>query len=104
MKKRKNKKFNFKKFVIFLIIIILLVFSVYYLFNLKTKNIIILNNNYYSDEEIIETSNLENYPKFILLNKNRIKNKLKKLDLIEDVIVTKKWGSILEINIKLEKN
>ncbi len=104
MAKRKVKnKFNFLKFIIFVIILSIIIVVSYYLINTKTKNIVILNNNYYNDEEIIETANLENYPKFLLLSKSKIKKKLLKLDLIEDVKITKKWGFILNIEVKEKK-
>ena len=74
-----------------------------YLFNIKTKNIIILNNNYYNDETIIEKAGIENYPKFLLLNKSKIKKKLLELELVEDVKITKIWGFILKIDIKEKK-
>ena len=103
MKKNTKKKFNFTKFIIFIIIIILLVLFIRFLLKERTRNIVILNNNYYTDEEIIEKANIENYPKFLLLNKKRIVNKLSKLDLIESVKVKKKWGFILEIEVKEKK-
>ena len=71
--------------------------------SVKTKNIVILNNNYYSDDDIIYTAGIEDYPKFILLNKNKIKDKLLKLDLIEDVTINKRFGFILEITVKEKK-
>jgi cell division protein FtsQ len=70
---------------------------------MKTKNILILNNNYYTDEQIIETCGIENYPKFIMLNRNKIKNKLKTLDLIKDVKITKKLDFSLEIEVTEKK-
>ncbi|MBR4178314.1 MAG: FtsQ-type POTRA domain-containing protein [Bacilli bacterium] len=103
MTKKRKKKFNFKKFIIFIIIILFIYILLRVLLNIKTKNIVILNNNIYSDEDIIEISNIENYPKFMLLNKSRIKNKIKKLDLIDDVNIYKKLGFILEIDIKEKK-
>ena len=103
MTKRKKKKINILRTFIFIIIIILLIILIKYLFNMRIKNIVILNNNYYSDEYIIEKSNIQDYPKILLLNTSRIRNKLLKEDLIEDVKITKKWGSILEINIKEKK-
>ena len=87
MKRKNKKKFNFKRFLLFILVVILLVFGFKYLLNLKIKNIIVLNNNYYNDETIIETAGLDNYPKYILLNKNKIRNNLLKLDLIEKVIL-----------------
>jgi len=103
MQKKIKKKFNFKKFVFFIIFIFLLYMSISYLISIKTKNIIILNNNYYSDDDIIYTAEIEDYPKFILLNRNKIKDKLMKLDLIEDVIIKKKIGFKLEINVEEKK-
>lgn len=103
MKKRVKKKFNFVKFLLFIIFIIIIVLILVYLFNTNTKNILIVNNNYYTDEDIIETANIEYYPKFITLSRSRIKSKLKKLDLIEDVKVKKKLDFTLEIEVKEKK-
>ena len=101
--KRRKKKLNFKRILIFILIILFLVILVVYLLNIKTKNIIILNNDYYTDEEVIEKSNIQDYPKFLLLSKSKIRKKLKQLDLIEDATITKKFGSILEIDVKEKK-
>lgn len=103
MKKRVKRKFNFLRFLLFIIFIVLIVLVIKYLLNIKTKNIVILNNNYYRDDEIIETCGIENYPKFITLNKKKLKNKLMSLDLISDVKITKKLGFILEIDVKEKK-
>ena len=102
-KRKKKKKINFKKVIIFLIILSFLCITVYYLLNTKTKNIIIKGNNYYNDETIIETAGIENYPKFLLLNSRSVKNKLKKLDLIEDVKINKKQNFVLEIEVTEKK-
>ncbi|MDD6272980.1 MAG: FtsQ-type POTRA domain-containing protein [bacterium] len=103
MKKRVKRKFNFVKFLSFILIICIIYFIVSCLFSIKTKNIVILNNQYYTDEQIIETAGLEDYPRFILLNKSIIKKKLKKLELIEDVKISKKLGFILKLDIKEKK-
>ena len=103
MKKRVRKKFNFGKFILFILIIFIIYFGMKYLFSIKIKNIIIVNNNYYSDEEIIEKAGIENYPEFITLSRKKIKNKLSTLDLIEDVEIKKEFGFILRITIKEKK-
>lgn len=103
MKKRVKRKFNPLKFLSFIAFIIICYFLTMYLFDIKTKNIIVLNNNYYSDEKIIETAGIENYPKFILLNTNKIKKKLLELDLIENATIKKKWNFVLELTIKEKK-
>ncbi len=96
---RKKKKFNFLKFIVFILILYLLYHLIIYALDIKTKNIIVFNNNYYRDEKIIETAKIENYPKFFLLSKSSIKKRLLKLELIEDVKVSKKYPFVLEINI-----
>lgn len=103
MKKRVKRKFNPLKFLSFIAFIIICYFLTVYLLDIKTKNIVILNNNYYSDEDIIETAKIENYPKFISLNTNKIKKRLLDLDLIENVIIKRKWNFILELTIKEKK-
>ena len=103
MKKRVKRKFNPLKFLSFIAFIIICYFLTVYILDIKTKNIVVLNNNYYSDEKIIETSGIENYPKFLSLNTNKIKKKLLKLDLIENVTIKKKWNFVLELTIKEKK-
>ena len=103
MKKRVRRKFNFGKFILFILIIFIIYFGMKYFFSIKIKNIIIVNNNYYSDEEIIEKAGIENYPEFITLSRKKIKNKLSTLDLIEDVEIKKEFGFILRITIKEKK-
>lgn len=102
-KEKKKRRFNFKKFIIFIVLIILLSLVVYKLFNTKTKNIVILNNDYYSDDEIIDTAGIYNYPNFLTLNSSRIKKKLEKLDLVDEVKIKKKFGFILQIDVKENK-
>ena len=89
MGKKVKRKFNFKKFIIFIIIVFVIVLFSYYLLSQNIRNIIILNNNYYNDEVIIETSGIEDYPLFVSLSKKEVKNKLMKLDLVDDGITGK---------------
>lgn len=103
MKKRVKRRFNPLKFLSFIAFIIICYFLTMYLLDIKTKNIVVLNNNYYSDEKIIETAGIESYPKFLSLNTNKIKKKLLKLDLIENVTIKKKWNFVLELTIKEKK-
>ena len=103
MKKRNKKKFSFVKFITTLIILFCLFMLFRYLLEVKTKNIVILNNDYYTDEQIIEKANLQDYPKFILLNKNKIRKDLKELELIEDVDIEKTSEFVLKLKIKEKK-
>lgn len=101
--KRKEKKNKFKKIMTIFIIIFVIALLVAYLLDINTRNIIILNNDYYTDEDIIEAANIEDYPKFVLLNTSKIKKNLKALDLVKDVKVKKKLGFVLEITVEEEK-
>ena len=103
MKKRVKRKFSIKKFLKVLVFIFIVYICINYFFNIRTKNIVILNSNYYSDEKIIETAGIEDYPKFIKLKKNDIKERLTKLELIDDVKVSKKFGFVVEIDIVEKK-
>ena len=103
MKKKVKRKFNFLKLLAFLLIIYILFFSVKYIINYKTKNIIILDNKYYSDEEIIQTAKIQDYPKFFLASKSKIKKRLKALDLVENATISKIYPGILQINVKEKK-
>ena len=103
MKKRVKRKFNIKKFICFIIFLVIIYFVIDYFFSVRTKNIVVLNSNYYSDEIIIETAGIEKYPEFLKLKKNDVKNKLKKLPLINDVKISKKFGYILELDIVEKK-
>lgn len=103
MKKKVKRKINPIKIIVFLLIVGLLIILGNYILNINTKNIVILNNYYYSDDEIIETANIYDYPKFLLLNRSKIKNNLKSLDLIEDVKISKKSHYVLEIDVTEKK-
>lgn len=98
-KRRVKRKFNFFKFIAFLLIIYILYFIVAKSLTIRTKNIIILNSNYYSDEEIIETAEIEDYPKFITLSKSKIDKRLKTLELIESTEIKKSLDFTLTIKV-----
>ena len=102
-KKSQRKKFSLKRFISFMIILIIIVLIVYYLLNVKTKNILILNNTYYNDDELIEACNLQDYPKFFSLNTSKIKKTIESFDLIKEAKVKRKWGFVLQIELTENK-
>ena len=103
MKKRVKRKFNFGRFILFILSICIIYFALKYLSSIDTKNIIIVNNNYYTDDEIIGSANIIDYPKFLTLSTKKIKNKLENLDLIESVDVKKEFGFKLRITVHEKK-
>ncbi len=102
-KGNKKKKFSLFKFFMILMTIAILYLIGSILLSIKTKNIIIIDNHYYTDDQIIESANIYDYPKFILLNPRKIKNNLMKLDLIEDVTIEKRIDFSLRIKVKEKK-
>lgn len=100
VKRIRRRKFNFKKFFKFLLFLVVLISIFILISKIPIKNIIVKGNKMVSDEEIIEISNIENYPSFINTLGTIIEKKVKKLDLIKEVNVKKHWGFILEIEVQ----
>lgn len=98
-KRIRRRKFNFFKFLVFALFIYILVYFLLGLFKLPIKNIVVLNNNYISDEEIIEKAGIQEYPSFYKTLSFKLEKKIKNIKLIKDVNVKKKFGRIIEINV-----
>ena len=96
-----KKKIKILPVIITLLVLVVLAVVSLILIKQPIKNIYIKNNNYLTDQEIIDQAGIDNYPSFILTSKNKIKKKLKKNSLIKNVKIQKKiWG---RINIKVEE-
>ena len=101
--KIKKKRFNVKRFLVFLLFFYLIIYSVVFLFNEPIRHIKIKGNKLVSDVEIIEVANLKRYPSIFKYLSRTIEKKVESLPLIDDAIVKKKWGFVLEIEIKENK-
>lgn len=99
VKRIKRRKFNFKKFVVFLLVLSFFIVLLFYFSKVPIKNIVINGNNYISDEEIIETANIEDYPSFIRTLSHSIKKKVSKIPLIKSVEIRKTWGYKVIIDV-----
>ena len=93
-----KRKFKFVKFLVVILTLYIILFLGYKLFTAKIKNIFILNNNYLTDQEVIDESGLRNYPSF-LLTKYKIKKNLLKNSLIKEAKIKKKLWGIIYIEI-----
>ncbi len=100
VKKLRRRVFNFKKFLCFLLFLNIIIFSCYYLSKKPIKNIIIIGNNYISDQNIIETAGIENYPSFITTLSSKMKKRINKIPLIKNVNIKKSWGYVVTIEIE----
>lgn len=94
-----KRKFKFVKFLVVILILYIILFLGYKLFKAKIKNIFILNNNYLTDQEVIDESGLRNYPSFLLTTKYKIKKNLLKNSLIKEAKIKKKLWGIIYIEI-----
>lgn len=99
----KKRKIRVLHFIIFVLILILLGLFIYIMVNSKTKNILIKNNHYLSDEEIITLAKIEDYPPFYLTTSHDIKKRLKKNPFIKEVSVKKRFYHVLTLDISENK-
>ena len=102
-KKNKKRRLNKKRFITSLIIFIILVLFICYIFNVNITNIYIKGNDYLSDQQIIDMSNLESYPKSIFNLNYKIKEKLEENDYVLSAKV-KKNLFLNKVYITIEEN
>ena len=107
--KKKNKRNKSKRrlkkkaLIIFLVIIIIIFITVFTVLNTHITNIYIKNNNYLSDEEMIDIAGLKDYPTIIDANTLSIKTKLEKNLYIRKTKVYKK-GFFNQVYIEVYEN
>ena len=102
MAKKIVEKKRLKVFNLLLVLLFLLglFFAIYFFIKIPIKNIVIKGTSYLNDDYIIELAGIEEYPSFVLTSSSKMKKKLLKSDYIEDIKINKRYGFILEINIK----
>lgn len=93
MKKKKTKrkyKIKYQNLVVFLLIIYIIYAIIANFLKQRITNIYITNNNYLSDQEIIEIASLQDYPMTITNTCKSIKERLESNVYIKSVNVYKK--------------
>lgn len=104
MKKKKKKqtkkiKIRYNRLFLFIFLICIIVLSVIYILNLKITNIYIKNNEYLSDQFIIDLAGISNYPKTLNYSCSKISSNLKESSYIKDVKVRKKFLTQVYIDV-----
>lgn len=94
-----KKKIKIKSILLVLLLLYILGFICYKIIMLPIRNIYIANNNYLTDQEIIDIAGIDNYPSFILTTRASIKSKLLKNPLIKEVKISKKFKNKLYIEV-----
>ena len=87
--KKKNRKLNKKRFAILLAILFVISIFIYYLCTIRVTNIKIIGTNKITDNEILEITNLKDYPSLFKYPIFKISSDVKKLDLVDKVSVSK---------------
>ncbi len=94
-KVKKKYHLNVKALFIMLLILIIIVFLCFKIVNFHLKNIYITGTTYLTDNEVITTAKLKNYPVMWQIRPHKITKNLKKLDLVNEVKVRlNPFGSI----------
>ena len=96
-----KKKFKLKKFILCVLISFLFVYLICNMIDFHVSNIYIINNNFLTDQEIIEIAGLENYPTVFSVLKNT-KKKLIQNDYIKSANVSIK--KLKEVYITIDEN
>lgn len=94
-----KRKLRLFRFMLLLLILLIIGFLVYTLLNSKVKNITITGTKYINDDEILEISNLKNYPSFILTFDYGLEKKIKKINLVKKVNMKRGFYNTITINI-----
>jgi len=98
-KRKKKKRFKVRNIIILLVLFIFLGLIIYCMLKMPIKNIYIENNNIVTDNEIMDLVDIDEYPSFLLTNRFTIKEKLLANQYIDSVVIKKKFGNILEIDL-----
>ena len=104
--KKKNKDIKTKKIlnvpriIVFILIIYIIVSFGIYIYKEKVHHYEIVGNNYYKEIDIIRMLDLQDYPSFISLNLNNLKNTLESDPLINKAKVSYKWNFTIKIEIE----
>ena len=100
-KKKKNKKRKLRVFRViktfFVLCIVLLV--IYLITLIPTRGYYVTNNNYYSDDEILDILKLNNKSSFLLTSQSSINSKVKKNEILKKVKLHKKLYLEFELEV-----
>ena len=99
-KKVKKRRLNIKRTLVLVLFIYILWYMINYLVKTPIKHIEISGNNLVKDSEIIIEAKLKDYPAIMKYSNKEIENNIMNIDLIDNVLVKKKFGNIISIEIQ----
>ena len=101
--KKKKRKLRVKVVISLLLFIVIVASMAYYITNLRVKNINISGTTYTKDVEIIEVSNIKDYPKIFKLNTKTMEEQINSLPLITSAKVSRNLFGKLNIKVTESK-
>lgn len=103
VKKVKKKKIKILPCIVFILLLGFFYLGTKFYLDIPLKGIIITGNDLLNDQEIIDQSGIENYPKYYSFKIKNIKKKLEKNPYINDVEVKRSFFHKVEIKVKENK-
>lgn len=100
--KPKKKKINFAKILVVILIIYLIVCGCLYVYKEPIRHIEISGNDFVSDNTIITSLGLKDYPAFVSVNPKKMEEILEENSMINTAKVN--YGFGFTINIEIEEN
>ena len=101
--KVKKRKLKSGRIVITILLLLLMVLIYLTVRELPIKNIYVIGNNIVSDKEILELSNLSDYPSFLQTSNRSIISNIKKSDYIKSVTVKRKFYNKIYLYVTEKK-
>lgn len=99
-KKKKKRRIRYKRIIIALVVLGLIVYLLANIFSFPVKNIYIYNNNYLTDQEIIDIAGLTDYPSIFSKITYQMENQLEENIYIKEATVEKVKLSRINITVK----
>lgn len=98
--KVKKRKLKIRNVFIFLLVVLVVLAILSFVSTIKIKSIVVKNNSFYSDWQIIKLAGLENYPETFQNFSPTIEKRLTKNSYIMEAKVTKRWFTTVVIEVK----
>lgn len=99
VKKVKKKKIRIIPCILLILVLCFFYLLFYLFYNIPVQNIFIYGNELLNDQEIIDTANLSDYPKYYEFSKKKIKKELEKNPYIEKVKVKRNFFHVIKIYV-----
>lgn len=97
---KKKIKIRYGRILVALFIFVIIFLFLAYCYQAPIQNIVILNNTFLKDQEIIELAHLENYPSNLQNRSSKIKKRLEQNTYIKSAKVAKNWSSGITITVE----